>query len=161
MPLTSRYSPSTRSTLPRLPLSLPAITITSSFFLILRMIFLDSIRCRLQHFGCQRNDLHELFGTQLACHRPEDTRADGLKLGVQQHRSIAVKLDQGTIRAAHPLGGANHHGVVHFALLYAAARRRILDADLDDIADGSVTTLGTAQHLDAHHGTCTGIVSHI
>src|SRR5450756_365913 len=78
IPPTNRYSPRTRNTLPRLPLSLPVITITSSFFLILRMIFLGSIRCRLQHFWCQRNDLHELLGTQLACHRPEDTCSDRL-----------------------------------------------------------------------------------
>src|SRR3989338_711975 len=161
MPLTSRYSPSTRNTLPRLPLSLPVITITSSFFLILRMIFLDSICCRLQHLRYQRNDLHELFGTQLACHRPEYTRADRLQLGIQQHRSIAVKPDQGTIRTTHPFGSTNHHGVIHFALFYATTRRRIPDADLDDITDRGITTLGAAQHLDAHHGTRTGIVSHI
>src|SRR3989338_1432106 len=161
MPLTSRYSPRTCSTLPRLPLSLPAITITSSFFLILRMIFLDSIYFRLQHFRCQRNDLHELFGTQLACHRPEDTRADRLQFCIQQHSRIAIEPDQRTIRAAHALGSANHDGVVHFTLLYATTRSCIPDADLDDITNGSITALGTAQYLDAHHGTRTGIVSHI
>src|SRR3989338_1154172 len=138
MPLTSRYSPSTRSTLPRLPLSLPAITITSSFFLILRMISLDSIRCRLQHFRCQRNDLHELLGAQLACHWPKNACTDRFQLGIQQHRSITIELDQRAIRAAHPLGGTYHHGVVYFTLLYAATRRCIPDADLDDIAYGSV-----------------------
>src|SRR3989338_4276147 len=135
MPPTSRYSPSTRNTLPRLPLSLPVITITSSFFLILRMISLDSICYRLQHFRCQRDDLHELLGTQLACHRPEDARADRLQLGIEQHGSVAVELDQRPVTATHTLGGTNNHGIVNFTLLYAATRSCIPDANLDDITD--------------------------
>ena len=34
----------------------------------------------------------------------------------------------------------------------AAARRGLLDADLDDIADAGIAALGAAEHLDAHDG---------
>src|SRR5688572_22713007 len=79
-------------TLPVRPLSLPAITITWSPFLILR-IALSSIPGTpgLQHFGRQGNNLHKLRRTQLARHRPEDTGADRLQLVVQQHRCIGIE----------------------------------------------------------------------
>src|SRR5690606_5593056 len=72
MPVTSRR-PSARTfwTLPRLPLSLPAITTTSSF---LRIFNISSPP--LQHFRCQGNDFHELLRAQLTSHRAKDTGTD-------------------------------------------------------------------------------------
>jgi hypothetical protein len=60
-----------------------------------------------------------------------------------------------------PFAVAHHHGVVDLALLYTAARRRVLDADLDHIADRGVAALRAAEHLDAHHGARTGIVGDV
>src|SRR5512139_897878 len=66
-PSTTTWSvSSTRRTVPRLPLSLPVMTTTSS---PLRILF---IPISLQHFGRQRNDLHEAFATELTRHRPEN-----------------------------------------------------------------------------------------
>src|SRR5690606_26952414 len=45
-------------TVPRLPLSLPVRTTTSS---PLRILFMLMFTGSLQHFGCQRHDLHELL----------------------------------------------------------------------------------------------------
>src|SRR3546814_4154403 len=48
----------------------------------------------LQHFWGQGHDLHELFCTQFARDRSEDTGADGLQFSVEQHGGIATELDQ-------------------------------------------------------------------
>src|SRR6476620_6247670 len=105
---------------------------------------------RSEHFRRERDDLHELLGAQLAGHWPEDARADRLMLVVEQHRGVAVEADQRTVGAAHALAGADHDGVVDVALLDLAARDRVLDGHLDDVADVRVTALGSAKHLDAH-----------
>src|SRR5690606_20203239 len=126
---------------------------------------LDSIsHCpvlRSQHFGSERDDLHELLGTQLAGHGPEDARADRLVLVVEQHRGVAVEADQRTVGTTHALAGTHHDGVVDLALLHLAARDGILHRHLDDVADRGVTALGAAEHLDAHHFLGTGVVRHV
>src|SRR5690554_3653549 len=86
IPATTTFlSPTNRETVPRLPLSLPVMTITSSLALILRIF--TRPRCLSQHFGCQGDDTHELFCTQFTCHRPEHTRPNGSLLGVKKNRS--------------------------------------------------------------------------
>src|SRR6266581_3261847 len=114
-----------------------------------------------ENFRRQRNDLHEAFGPELAGHRAEDAGADRLKLVVEQDRGIAIELDQRAVGAPHALGGAHHHRVVDLALLDASARRRVLDTDLDDVADAGVASLGAAEHLDAHHRTRARIVGDV
>src|SRR6185437_6636233 len=124
---TTRRSPSTRTTSPCLPLSLPALTTTWSPFLIrLAMI----ISCRSQHFGSERDDLHELLRTKFTSHRPEDTGPDRLLLVVKQNGGVAVEADQRAVGATHTLAGTHHDGVIHFTLLDLAARNRILHGDL-------------------------------
>jgi hypothetical protein len=56
----------------------------------------------------------------------------------------------GVVRPAHALAGPHHHGVVDLALVDLAAGDRILDADLDDVANPRVAAVRAAQHLDAH-----------
>src|SRR5690606_1430340 len=148
-------SPARDSTLPRLPLSRPAITMTSSPVRILFMV------ASSEDLRGQRHDLHELLGAQLARERAEDAGADGLQLGVEQHSRVAVELDQRAILAADAFGGANHHSVVDLALFDATARGRFLDGDLDDVTHAGVAALGAAEHLDAHHGFRTRVVSNI
>src|SRR5574337_596787 len=143
---------------PRRPLSLPAITMTSSPFLILLMPVRSS---RSQHFRRQRNDAHEPLGAQLARYRPEDARTDGLQLVVEQHRGIAVETDQRTVRAAHAAPGTHHHCFVDLALLDLAARNGVADAHLDDIADARIAAFGAAQHLDAFQAACADVVGGI
>src|SRR5690554_4117967 len=106
-----------------------------------------SIMNSLQHFRCERHDLHEPSGTQLACHWPENSGTHRLELAVEEHRSIAVKTNQRTIATTHTLGRANHHSIVNLALLDLAARNGFLDGHLDDIANIGIAALGPAQHL--------------
>src|SRR5690606_13963824 len=116
---------------------------------------------RSEHFGCERDDLHELLGAQLAGHWPEDAGADGLMLGGVQPGGVAVEADQRAVGTAPALAGTHHHGVVDVALLDLAAGDRILHGDLDDVADRGVPALGAAEHLDAHHFLGTGVVGHV
>src|SRR5690606_32317056 len=139
---TTTRSPSTLMTSPCLPLSLPAMTTTVSPFL---MRFAMSAFLRSEHFRRERDDLHELLGTQLTGNRPEDAGADRLLLVVQQHGGVAVEADHRAVRTAHALAGAHHHGVVDLALLHLAARNRVLDGHLDDVANTRVAALGTAE----------------
>jgi hypothetical protein len=52
-------------------------------------------------------------------------------------------------------------GVVHLALLDLAARDRVLDRHLDDVADLRITAARAAEHLDAHQGPGAAVVSGI
>src|SRR3954471_24890099 len=154
MPSTITWSSSLRSTtLPRLPLSRPASTMTSS---PLRILFMNASSSK--NFRGQGHDLHELLGAQLARDRSEDAGADGLQLVIEQHGGVAVELDEGAIAAADALGGADHHCAVDLALLDATPRSGFLDAHLDDVANAGVTPLGAAQHLDAKDGLRAGVV---
>src|SRR4029453_7080754 len=111
MPSTrTRLSGCTRSTVPRGPLSRPAMTITSSPFLMCPMA---SRSFRSQHFGRERDDLHELVRAQLASNRAKDARADRLELVREQHRGVTVEADERPIGAAHALAGAHHDSAVH------------------------------------------------
>src|SRR6185503_1099573 len=154
-PSTTTWSSSTLTTVPRRPLSRPAITRTSSPFLILLITFSS------KHFGCQGDDLHELRRAQLARHRSKDARADRLQLVRQQHRSVAVEADQRAVRATHAELGAHDDCVVHLALLHLAARNRVANAHLDDIADRRVAPLRAAEHLDAHQAPRAAVVGGI
>src|SRR5690349_7551402 len=157
--ITVSLSGSTRNTLPVLPRSLPPITITLSFLRICTgKTLLDAV---LKHFRRERDDLHELLCPELARHRTEDTRADGLFLVVDQHRRIIVETNISTVGPAQLLGRAHDHSLHHFALFHLAVGNCFLHGDHDDIADRSVLALAAAEYLDALHATRAGVVGHI
>src|SRR5260370_42421482 len=113
----------TRSTSPVLPLSLPAMTTTLSPFLIFSLTI--SIDPGSQHFGRERDDLHELAGAQLARHRSEDARADRLRPLVCEDRRVSVEADGAAGWAADFLRRAHDHRLMHVPLLDSAARDRL------------------------------------
>src|SRR5690606_15373382 len=113
-----------------------------------------------EHFGCERDDLHELLGAQLAGHGPEDARADRLLLVVEQHGRVAVEADQLTVGSAHARAGADDDRVVDLALLDLAARYVVLLGYLDIVAAAGRVALGASHHLYAHHFLGAGIFGH-
>src|SRR6478609_4305491 len=117
-------------TLPCRPLSLPAMIWTVSPFLI-RMS---------EHLRCQRDDLHEALVTQLAADRAEDARTARLAIGLEDHRSVLVELDVGTVDAATLLHRTDDDGLDDVALLDATARDRVLHGGDDDVTDACVAT---------------------
>src|SRR5690554_754758 len=157
----TRPLPSTRVTFPRLPLSRPAITITSSSRLSF-CINLISTSCSfqrsLEHLGGQRNDSHEFLVAQLPGNRSENTSADWGILVVQQNRRIVIKLDERAVGATHTTAGTHHKRLQHLTLLHLSARDGFLDSHLDDVANTRVPAMGSAQHLDAHDTTGATVV---
>ena len=85
----------------------------------------------------------------------------GSSLAVSSTTALRVEAHQRAVAAAHALGGAHHDGVVDLALLDAAARRGVLDAHLDHVADRGIAALRAAQHLDAHDGARAGVVGDV
>src|SRR5215475_12200059 len=104
MPSTMTLPSWTTVTVPRRPLSRPVMTTTSSPLRIL---------CISEHLGCERNDLHELRGSELARHGSENARADRLELVREQHGGVAVEADQRAVRATHAELRAHDDRVVH------------------------------------------------
>src|SRR4030042_503348 len=74
-------------TLPFFPLSLPAMTRTVSFFLI----FI------LQYLWSQRYNLHKILFPEFPGYRTKNTSALGIIFLIQNHCSIVIKSDKGTI----------------------------------------------------------------
>src|SRR4029079_4550733 len=146
-------SRSTWITLPSAPLSLPAITLTVSPFLIFIACFPIS-----EHLRCERDDLHEPLVTQLAAHGAEDARAARLAVLPQDDRGVLVELDVGPVRTTTLLGGAHDDGLDDVTLLHVAAGNGVLDRADDDVADAGVPTPGAAEDPDAQDLPRTGVV---
>src|SRR5262245_56927393 len=106
---------STRSTLPRLPRSLPPMTITSSPVLIRAGMF--SGPPSSQHLRCERDDLHEVAIAELPGHRAEDSGPPRVVLIVDQHRGVLVECDVGAVVAAVGLLRPDDHGGHDLALV--------------------------------------------
>src|SRR3954466_4631303 len=146
-------SRSTRITLPSAPLSLPAITLTVSPFLIFIECFPIS-----EHLRCQRDDLHEPLVTQLATHRAEDARATRLTVLPQDDRGVLVELDVGPVGPAALLGGAHDDSPDDVALLDVAAGDGVLDRADDHVTDAGVPTTGATEDPDAQNLLGAGVV---
>src|SRR4051795_7705004 len=137
-------------TLPVLPLSLPAITTTSSSVRIF-MPMSEDLRG-------EADDLHEAAVAQLAGHRPEDARPARVVLGVDDHGGVLVEGDVGAIGAAEGLLRAHHDGGDDLALLDRALRVGLLDGGGDDVAHARVAALVTALDADAEDLAGAGVV---
>src|ERR1700676_1268372 len=157
--ISRRSAGSTRSTSPDLPLSRPLMATTLSPFLI--FIFGMAQRIRSQHFGGERDDLHEPPRPEFAGDRPEDAGSDRLALLGDQYRRGAVEKKGAALRPPDLLRSAHDDGAMHIALLDAAARDRLLDRDDDDVADPGGPPLRAAQDLDALDPTCPRIVGDV
>src|SRR5260370_35984992 len=87
----------------------------------------------LQHFGCQRNDLHKITFTQFASHRAKDTCAARVIAGGDDYGSILVKANVRAIRARIFLCHPHNYRVHYLTLFYLPIWRRLLYGGFDDI----------------------------
>src|SRR4051794_15188516 len=85
----------------------------------------------LDHFGGQRDDLHEVLLAKLAGDRTEYAGALGVILRVDDDRRVLIEADVAAIDPAIRLLGADDHALDDVALLHVAGRQRLLD-DADD-----------------------------
>src|SRR3954471_11032990 len=128
-------------TLPVLPLSLPAITTTSSSVRIF-MPMSEDLRG-------ERDDLHEPAVAQLARHRPEDARPARVVLCVDDHRGVLVEGDVRAVLAPELLLRAHDDGLDDLALLDRPLRGGLLDRRGDDVPHARIAAAGAAHHADA------------
>ncbi|BBG29111.1 ATPase [Zymobacter palmae] len=129
------------------------------------VLSLDLAHCpfrSLQHFGRQGNDSHKLLVTKFASHRPKNTSADRLFVGVvQQHRCIAVETDQRTVGATYATTGTDHDRFQDLTFLDTTARNSFLDRHFDDVANSRIATMRTTENLNTHNSARTAVVSDI
>src|SRR2546428_11035489 len=148
----------TLTTRPRLPRSLPAITSTSSFFLI-STVRISLVSCQSsQHLGSQRDDLHEPLLPQLSRHRTEDPGAPWVLLFVDQYHGVVVELDVRTVRPTSLLGRSHHHTLDHLALLHPTAGVGVLHRPDHDVAHAGVSAARAPPHPDHPDPLCPGVV---
>src|ERR1043166_9688314 len=150
---------------PRLPLSAPAMTTTSSPFLTWNRCMGIRITIKIKrkasdHFGCKGNDLHEFLVAQLAGDGAENTGAARVQLFVNDDDGVAVKAEIGAVVAANGLAGAHHDCVHDFAFLDRDIRGGFLDVGFDNVADAGVT-LVSAQNTNGSRAFGAGVVSHV
>src|SRR3712207_3390610 len=103
-------------TLPRAPLSLPAITTTVSPFLI----FMS------EHLRGEGDDLHVPLVAQLATDGSEDAGPPRLAVRLDQDGGVLVEPDVGTVRAAALLDGADDDGLDDVTALHTGAGDGVL-----------------------------------
>ncbi len=129
---------------PRLPLSLPVMTMTSS---PLRILF---IATPYSTSGASETIFMNRSLRSSRVTGPKIRVPIGSSLAFNRTAALPSNLISEPSWRRHALGGANHHSVVDFAFLHAPARRCFFDGHLDDVANAGITTLRAAEHLDAH-----------
>src|SRR6267378_4326118 len=123
----------------------------------------------LPNLRSQRNNLGEFLLAQLACHRAEHARPDGLARIVDQHRGVIVKPDVRAILAPPLFPHPHHHRFHHTSFFDLTFRCRFLDRGGDHVAEARfqsrVAGLGLAVFVvrvklfrDAHHAAVLGVL---
>src|SRR4030043_305525 len=125
--ITSSFSGKAFRTLPFLPLSLPAITRTVSFFLI----FIS------QNLRSQRYYLHKIFISKLSSYRAKNASASRIVLIVQDNGSIIIKSNIRAIWSMMLFSYAHNHCLHHIALFHHTARYGPLYCTYKNIANSS------------------------
>src|SRR5215813_2679101 len=145
---------STDSTFPDLPRSRPAITTTTSplrmRFFFNACLFIPTPPPSLQHFRGEGNNLHKLLPPEFTRNRPKNTGPNGIPFLIDQDTSIPIKLDIGTIFAAHLLGGPHDHSTADIAFLDRCGRNGFFDSHHDNVSKRGIATPGSAKHMKTH-----------
>src|SRR5580692_6581535 len=168
-------SGSSRSTTPRLPLSLPAMTSTLSPWRMssgrrcpcaqpsccsVMRCLRSTLVAMSDHLRREADDLHEVALAQFAGNRAEDARAARVVLRRDQHGGVLVEADVAAVGALVFLGGSHHDGANHVALLHLGVRLRNLDGADDHIANRGVLAIAAAEHADAEQLARAAVVRH-
>src|SRR5699024_5891873 len=112
----------------------------------------------LQYLGSEGDDPHVVLLSQLSCNGPEDTRALGLLLAVDDDGSVVVEADVGAVLTADALRAPDDDRLHDVALLDGAAGGRSFDGRHDDVTDIAASAEGAAQNADAHQLLCARVV---
>ena len=113
----------------------------------------------LKNLRCQRYNFH-VYSTELTCDGAEDTAAAEFTGIVEQHTSIVVETDIGTVSAADFLLRADNYRIGNRTFLDIATGNRTLNSDNDLVAYTGITTAGTAENTDAEDFLRTAVICH-
>src|SRR2546425_3474548 len=101
-----------------------------------------------------------LFVAQLARHRAEDARANGLSRFIDEHGGVVVKADVGAILAAVFLAHAHDDRTNHFAFFALALRGGLLHRRGHNIAEARLEARVTAHRENAHQPARAAVIGH-
>ncbi len=160
----------TRKTLPCLPRSFPATTLTISSFLTCprpweTTRFVPAIPCPLtvpsKYFRRQRDDFHVAFGAQLTRHGSKNARPNRFSRIIYDDCRIVVKTDVGPIDSTNLFPCAYYHRSTYITLFNGRVGQGFLNGNDDHISHVRVTSPCPSKHMETLHLAGTGIVSHI
>src|SRR5467141_2482597 len=114
----------------------------------------------LPNLRSQRNNLREFLLAQLARHRAEHARPDGLARIVNKHRGVVVEPDVRAILAPPFFPHAHHNCLNNCSLFDLAFRCCFLYRGGDDVAKARLQSRVTAHRHDAGQLARAGIVGH-
>src|ERR1700722_20299365 len=137
-----------RTTSAFLPLSLPDRTITWSPL----WIFMS------EHLRCERHDAHEALVAQLAADGPENAGPARLLLVIDENSGVLIEADVAAVGTTLFLLRAHDDALDDVAPLDGGTRDGVLDRGHEHIADAGVAPARPAEHADAEHLACAGVV---
>src|SRR4029077_20133296 len=108
----------------------------------------------------KRDDAHEPLVSQFTTNRAEDAGPARLLLVVDEDGGILVEADVAAVGTTLLLLGTHDHALDDITLLHGGAGNGVLHRGHEDIADAGVTPARAAEHADAQHLACAGVVRH-
>src|SRR5919202_549127 len=142
-------------TSPRLPFSLPEITVTISPRLILRPIY------SLKHLRGQRDYSRITLIPEFASYRPEDARSTRGAIVIDDDARILTEPDVRPVVPPRLLLGSHYDSPNYIALTHATARGRLFDRGNNHVADSGVPPLACTDDPDTEQAPCTRVVGHL
>src|SRR5207247_6068285 len=134
-------------TRPFLPLSLPAMTTTRSFFLTLISTFI-SLVLGSNNLRREADDLHKAPLAQLARNRSKNASADRLVVGLDDYGGVLIEADIRPIFAPGLFPGANHDGAYNLSFFHRSIRRRLFHGGGNHVAQTCTRTRMTSDRED-------------
>ena len=114
----------------------------------------------LQNLGSERNDLHVVFISQLACHGPEYTGTFGLLVVVYDNCCILVETDVAAIVSSDAFNAAYYNSFYNILFLNNAAGCCCFYGCDDDVTYVGGLLHRTAQYFDALYHFSAGVIGY-
>src|SRR5882757_6088544 len=140
--------------LPDLPLWAPAMTTTTSFFLMWN--FWDM----LEDLRREGDDLRVVLAAELAGDGPEDAGALRVAVLADDDDGVGIETEVAAVGPAQRGAGADDHGLHDLALLHGGVGAALLDVDGDDVADVGVAG-GMPDLADHRRAARAGVIGNI
>src|SRR5580704_13766488 len=111
-----------------------------------------------EHLRCERHDAHEALVAQLAADGPEDAGPARLLLVIDENGGVLVEADVAAVGTPLLLLRPHDDALDDVALLDGSAGYGVLDRGHEHVTDAGVAPARPAEHADAEHLACAGVV---